>query len=58
MSESSESTVWELVESVPTDLVTLSADVDRHGVGKMLKKNSKISSHLNFRKIIPKLVLT
>ena len=37
VTQSSETTVGKLVERVPADLVTFSTDVERHGVGKVLK---------------------
>ena len=55
VTQSSEPTVGDLVEGVPPHLVTLPADVERHGVGEVLKVDTQmITSHCDDLKSLNK----
>ena len=55
VTQSSETTVGKLVERVPADLVTFSTDVERHGVGEVLKVDTHmITSHCDDLKSLSK----
>ena len=55
VTQSSEPTVGKLVEGVPPNLVTLPTDVERHGVGEVLKVDTQmITSHCDDLKSLNK----